>query len=166
MKPSLVELADDLGRPRRAVRAALRRCEAGPDVGLKLLEACAEGRQVALDDRGEDLEQHDAAETLGQALGDRGELREGPQLVVAMQAMPAGRLDDEDRPVIGEVQPGQEWRDLALLLPAAVDDEPAVPEAVQTDAGAVAPTRESGQLLRPRGRGSRQVSRWPTRPPG
>ena len=143
----LVELGHDLGRPGRAVGTSLSGREARPDMRLYLLEGRTEGRQVAFDDRGEDPQHHQAAKAIGQALGDRREFRKGPQLVTAMQAMPSGRLDDEHRPFVGEVKTGQQGRDASLLLAAAVDQETPAAKTVQADAGAVATSRQEGQLL-------------------
>src|SRR5438270_13922472 len=72
----LMEFGDDLDRPGGAVRTALRGCEAGSHVGLKLLEGRPESDQVAFDDRGHDPQQDDAAEPFRESCVDRLEFLE------------------------------------------------------------------------------------------
>src|SRR5690349_592416 len=64
-----------------------------------------------------------------------------------MQTSVAGWLDNQDRPFRGKRQPRQQWRNLGFSLTAAVDDQPAMVEAVQTDPRATASPREPGELL-------------------
>ena len=135
-------------------------------MGLNLLEGGAESSRSRSTTAGRTPSSTSAAEPFGQALGDRRELGEGPDLVGAVQSMLAGRLDDEDGPVFGKSEPRDQRRDSGIVLPPAVDEEAPVLEPVQADPRTAASARESGQLLGRGRRTGRPDSRRRLRSPG
>ena len=149
--------------PRRAGEdPPLRRGEPLADAELDLPQRRAEGGEVALGDGGQEVQEDQAAEAVNGRVGQGGDLAESADLGGAVKTGRGGRDRDEDGPVGGPVEPGEQGggRGLVPSAPTAVDDQAAKPEAVEADPRPKPSPRQGCQV------GRRQVGQGPrTRSP-
>jgi hypothetical protein len=64
-----------------------------------------------------------------------------------MPAPGAGRLHDQDRPILRERHLGNQRRRVELIAPAPVNDQPATEKTMESDPGSAATCRERSQRL-------------------
>jgi len=64
-----------------------------------------------------------------------------------MPAPGAGRLHDQDRPILRERHLGNQRRRVDLIAPAPVNDQPATAKTMEPDPGSAATCRECSQRL-------------------
>ncbi len=98
---------------------------------------------------GEDLDQHQSTQRIDRIAGDRRQLGERVTLVRSVETTHAGRLDNEDRPLLGKTCTSDQGRDLALAPSPSVNDQAAVLESVKANAGASPAPGEIGKSHRP-----------------
>ena len=112
------KLGDDPFGAGTGVDASLHGSERGADVGLEFVERCSERWEVVLGDSRKDSQEHQPAQSFGDAIGQGREIIEGLEFVRTMPAPGTGRLKNQDRPILRERQPGNQRRRMDLIAPA------------------------------------------------
>jgi len=103
------------------------------DLLLELGQRRTEGVQVAFVHGGEQTEQDESTEAIGDGVGDRRERGEGPELLAPVEARQRSGLDDQDRPLVRECDAAEQGRRPLGAAPAAVHEETTVDGAMKAD---------------------------------
>jgi hypothetical protein len=165
--PRALAHALDALRPEPGERVAHRRAGEPPALGrgemvadppLDLADGGAERRQIGRRQPRQQPHDHEPAQMAGELGREPRQGPERPRLPRAVQARAGLVQDEQDPPRLGEGQPRRDRRRLAIARAAAVEEEPALLERADADAGAPAapeqardvahallPAREPGQ---------------------